>query len=164
MRRCTGYRLSREGFTLIELLIILAVAGVLLAATGTFLINNLRSFNMAGEQITVQDQAQRAMNHIVEEIMPAKGINSIVADDGGYYTVSFLSTSGKLIFYRYHSSSKALYHGYGTEAWEANALIASGISEFRIEPEGSRGAVIYISSRLNDEEARLENRVYFRNQ
>lgn len=65
---------NKKGFTLAELIITLAVAGIVMTSVMAFFISNLKKFNMADEQVTLQKEIEKAVDVLSETFIKASKI------------------------------------------------------------------------------------------
>lgn len=68
---------NNKGFSLVELLVVLAIAAIVLTAISTFMIMNLKSFNLSRDEGELQSQGQRAMNQLMTSLIEAEKLIEI---------------------------------------------------------------------------------------
>lgn len=171
---------NKRGFTMVELVIVIAIMGVVFTAISSFLINNLKTFHRAEDQIDTQYNAQIAMNEIVDYIMESQGIVSIKPNPGAYMggslnvrEIIFKIKDNEYIKYDYNDQNKELSRGKGSSLGSIDTdLYASNIEDFNVELiidsgvtdyKKSKGIIINIETLIKDSNIKLTNQVYFRN-
>lgn len=164
---------NKKGFTMVELVIVIAIMGIVFTAISSFLINNIKTFHRAEDQIHTQHNAQSAINIIVDNIMGAKGIQSLIPYEGNsiknvIFTITDSEGNNKYVEYSFDKSNKTLSWGQGSN-WAAISTheYAKNIKDFEIikimDGAITQGVEIKIIAELNDSETILKNQVYFRN-
>lgn len=174
------YTHGKKGFTMVELVIVIAIMGVVFTAISAFLINNLKTFNRAENQIDAQYNAQVAMNQIVDNIMESQCIVSINSNTGSYLggvldvsDIIFKIKDDEYIKYEYNGEKNELSRGKGTSQGSIDTdLYASNVERFYVELiidsgdtayKESKGIIIHIETLIKDSNIKLTNQVHFRN-
>lgn len=68
---------NNKGFTVVELILAIAIAGIIMGAIGSFLVFNLKGFNVTKNVIDIQYEGQLAMNQLTSIAMESEGIEAI---------------------------------------------------------------------------------------
>lgn len=180
---------DNKGVTLIELIMVLGIASILLAAIGSFLVTNVRYFNMANDQAEIQGHAQRLMKDFADLVIESRGIASIEnnTDININLNSQGINDITKVVFYYPVGASYAnsvFEHNLSPDgkemdnqvAWDRAVTIGSQsktvsfIKEFKLQPlpagtsyANCKGVEIVIRAKKNQAELELENHIYFRN-
>lgn len=167
---------GKKGFTLIELITVLSIVVVVIGAVSSFLISNIKTYNMASDQIEVQDQAKKAMEFFIDKAIEAKGIGRIVNDSYGNLKVFELIDSSDHVYAAFHIDrvkfgNENIELGFGTDIDhpELFELVAENLTAFTLEPrEGTdlqncKGLKITITTKKNNSKVTLSSEVYYRN-
>lgn len=168
--------LNKKGFTLIELIVVLAIAGIVITAVGSFLISNMKTFNVGDDQIECQHQAQLVADKIVEAAMESKGISMVKNSSGLSIGSSYSPPAdpeyiGEIDFT--YDNKPDVKFGFsktsGKVSYNGNA-IAGYITQLIVEPMPSgqsytdcSGIRITVVSTKNQSHIQVNNEVYFRN-
>ena len=180
---------ENRGVTLIELVMVLAIASVIFAAIGSFLITNVQYFNKASDQAEIQRQTQRLIKDFTDLVIESSKITAIanrsdinvnLGSQGmnDISTVVFGLPDGaaypSLVFE--HTLSAEGEEKENQVAWEQAASTndqsnaASYIKQFKLQPlpvgtsyANCKGVKVYIKAEKNRAALVIENHVYFRN-
>ncbi len=157
------YLLNKKGFTLIELLIVLAIAGIVIGAVGSFFISNYKLFFKADDQITAQHQSQNAMTKTIDKVRGTEGVLEEPTDNSAEYAIKFK----KDLTIKYDKSNKTINYKKGTQS---EVKLAENIEGFETKPIPStssykdcKGIEIKITVKKNESEVEIIDEVYFRN-
>jgi len=118
-----------------ELLVVLAISSVLFLVLGAFLIANIKLFNANEIQNEVQNQGQTAMDIIIDQLAPTKGISGWGEKNPEFEgtnlkSVSLANLNGSTIIIEYNSTSQKVTSTSGSVI----KVLANNISAFKIEP------------------------------
>ncbi|WP_176461842.1 PilW family protein [Anaeromicrobium sediminis] len=151
-------RYNNKGLTLVEVLIAMGIMGIVMTSIFSFFIPNLKTFNRTDNHIQAQNNAQTAMNRIVDDIIGGQGVARTTNP------VIFKINDTKFI--KYEHVDETLKRGEGTSQMEITIEedpFANNITEFRVEQTEANGVIITITSKINDSVVPLTNEIYFRN-
>lgn len=155
----------KKGFTMVELVIVIAIMGIVFTAISSFLLNNIKTFHRAEDQIDTQYSAQIAMNVIVDSIMEGQGVEGHIStyDFDTVEKIVFRINDDKLIQFDYDNIKKTLTKIEKDGVSTTKTEFAKNIKNFYVEKIGNTKVKIIIATELNDSEITLTNEVYFRN-
>lgn len=157
---------------MVELVVVMAIMGIVLITISFFLINNIKTFHRAEDQVEAQHNIQIAMNEIVDNIMEARGIVEPIKtySGGSVKQIIFEINESSYLQYDFDNGTKTLGRGKGvSKTGITTSEYAKYIEEFKVtkilnDQNTVIGVVITITTELNDSEITLnKNRVYFRN-
>ncbi|WP_459195416.1 PilW family protein [Wukongibacter baidiensis] len=163
---------NNRGFTMVELVVVMAIMGIVFITISSFLINNIKTFNRAEDQVEAQHNIQIAMNEIVDNIMEARGIVEPIKtySGGSVKEIIFEINESSYLQYDFDNGSKTLSRGKGVnKASITTSEYAKHIEEFDVtkildDQNTVIGVEITITTELNDSDITLNrNQVYFRN-
>lgn len=171
---------DNKGFTLIELIIVVAIMGIVMTATSSFFISNLRAFSLAEDQFETQHNSSMAVGDIGRQIMECEGIDTYDSTNQRYIFYRIRDGARTYIRYDYDSSSNTLSSGIGsTKSSITMSSTAEAIEAFSIDLLREDGTTISpitpttitetkgISLRIRSEESRssidIDNTFFFRN-
>lgn len=152
-------KLDNQGVTLIELLLVLAIAGIVMSSVMSFLITNIRTFDMMENDIELQQQGQFAMDFMTERIIEAIEIEGIwiapnhsVINNSSKYDIEMIvfktldfktgsgSTKDRYVFrlkdnnLKIGTISKTSETTYNTAKSKATIEVANYINEIEVQP------------------------------
>lgn len=125
--------IKQKGLTLIELIIGLALSSVVMAAVGTFLVTNINFFNIAQDEIYIQNQVRKSMRAVTNLVMEKENIMSLLRVGNNTTRAIFTESS--------EENEKELTFDYNPDLMELKyshdtifaSTIAKNISQFLIE-------------------------------
>jgi prepilin-type N-terminal cleavage/methylation domain-containing protein len=131
---------ENKGFTLIELIIAMAVAAILIAAVGYFLLVGSKAYESAKYEVDLQAEAQILMNQIKDSVLECNAIDNYDSTQNGftlYYITenpSAVTESEKKMITRKESfwldtSEKKLYYKKQTRA-TATEPVLTGVADY----------------------------------
>jgi prepilin-type N-terminal cleavage/methylation domain-containing protein len=165
---------NKKGFTLIELIVALSIAVIVISAVGSFLVSNLKSFNMANDQIDSQAQAKKALEFFTDTVMQGSGITTDMDSTQDYTKVTAMNVTGYGSFTVDRSDPLNIQFKYKALDDMDNTLIAQYLTSFTLEPlpqstgmsfssSNCTGVKITVTTKKNNAQVTLDNEVYFRN-
>lgn len=172
---------NNKGFTLIELIIVVAIMGVIMTATSSFFISNLRSFTFAKNQFDTQHNSAMVTDDIARQLMECHGIESIDNINGEYiFFVIKSDGTRKYIKYEYDDVGDRLGRGIGDSLIGLSVNeTATNIREFKIRLmkqdnteystittnalQNAKGIKLTIKSEANSVNLDINNTIFFRN-
>ena len=92
--------LSKKGFTLVELVVAITVAGIILAAVGTYFTNSYVAALKEQKKVKISSDAKMALDRIVQDIRSTTGgaSNSVVIYDSSGNVKTNTGDTGSIIY------------------------------------------------------------------
>lgn len=166
-----------KGFTVIELMLAILIAGMIMAAVGSFLNFSMKSFNLTKEVIDVQYEAQMAINQLTD--IGRESIGIIAFESGGSneltntvrMPVELLTFEHEIrdasnqVFVVTYVGDEILVEIDGATSY----VMAEKIDSFTIEPtngdsfETTNGIIVNMLIKDNESEHDIQTQIKFRN-
>ncbi len=121
-------RYKEGGFTTVEMMVALLIAGIIMAAIGTFLVFHVNGFNESRNIIALQREGQLTMNQLSEMLSESTGIESASASEVRFKVISDGESRPDTI--RFDSTDKAIY---GSGSGVSEYLISEHVKSFYLE-------------------------------
>lgn len=167
-----GFLRRNRGFTMVELVVVMGIMGIVLLSISSFLINNIKTFNRAEDQVEAQHNIHIAMNEIIDNIIEARGIVDPIKSysGGGVKEIIFEINENSYLQYEFDNVTNTLSRGKGVnKTGITTSEYARHIEDFKVtkifdSQSNTIGVEITIKTELNDSDITLsKNRVHFRN-
>lgn len=171
-------RKLKKGFTLIELLISISLILIVMGGIFTFFISTYKANNSVNDEIELQSQGEKAINFMMDNIIEAKGIESVIDTKDADVTEQSAPTDiKKLVVSKIDSTynifeikNDALYYSNSNDVnSDAVNMISNFIYSVQISSlkdadlKSAEGIRINIYLKKKDMTKTITNEVYFRN-
>lgn len=165
---------NRKGFTLVELIVVIAIIGSVMTVATSFLLNNVKLFNKENQKIDVQQEAQLAMNGIIDMIMEAEKMVSISHNGSNLDIMVFQIEEDRFIGYKLDEEDgvQVLKRGVDSDSTIGDmdtfaryvekcevTLLPEGVADI----EDVQGISVEVTCQKEGAATTLNNEVYFRN-